>query len=64
MSRVSMSIEAIYSDPHINWRHIDGPLMTWAGQMHWLTWKERFLLWLGRITIHDIARSRFTGYRR
>lgn len=34
--------------PHINSRHIDGPLLSFRdGQMHWLTLWERFLLALG-----------------
>lgn len=34
--------------PHINRRHIDGPLLTFSdGQMHWLTWRERFQVWWG-----------------
>lgn len=38
----------ISSRPHINRRHIDGPLLTFRdGQMHWLTMWERILLALG-----------------
>lgn len=36
------------SQPYINRRHIDGPLLYMRnGQMHWLTPWERVLLWLG-----------------
>lgn len=36
--------------PHINRRHVDGPLLIFRdGQMHWLTLGERLLLALGLI---------------
>lgn len=39
---------AISSRPHINRRHIDGPLLSFRdGQLHWLTLWERLLLVLG-----------------
>ena len=35
--------------PKIQWNHIDGPLLNFRnGEMHWLTWRERFLCWIGR----------------
>lgn len=37
-----------YRSPHINTTHIDGPLLIFSdGQCHWLTFRERILLWLG-----------------
>ena len=34
--------------PEIQEDHIDGPLLHFRdGQLHWLTYWERFLLWLG-----------------
>ncbi len=34
--------------PSIRWNHIDGPLLTFRnGEMHWLTWRERFRCWMG-----------------
>lgn len=56
---VSIPREALTAKPHINWKHIDGPLMTWAGQMHWLTWRQRFALWLGRATIQTVAEGQW-----
>jgi len=41
---VSVPKEAIASGPSVNWKHVDGPLMTWAGHLHWLTWGERMNL--------------------
>lgn len=36
--------------PVLQRRHIDGPCVVFSdGQMHWLTWRERLLLMLGRI---------------
>ena len=46
---------ALFASPHVSWRHIDGPLMTWAGHLHWLTWCERIALCFGRVTIDEIA---------
>jgi hypothetical protein len=43
------------SQPCINWKHIDGPLLyTSDGQLHWLTWRERLRLSFGFADIHDI----------
>ena len=53
----SMPIEALYARPHINFRHIDGPMLMWAGNIHWLTWRERIALWLGRTDADRIARQ-------
>lgn len=61
---VSVPISAITEGPHIQWNHIDGPLMTWAGRMHWLTWRERFWLWAGRRTIDEVANARFPNLAR
>lgn len=34
--------------PYIKAKHIDGPLLVYRdGQMHWLTWRERFRFWMG-----------------
>jgi hypothetical protein len=43
-------------------RHIDGPLMTWAGQLHWLTWRERLALWLGLTSVDVLAARHWPGY--
>lgn len=45
----------VSAQPHINWSHIDGPLLICSnGLLHWLTWRERLRLWLGWADIHDI----------
>jgi hypothetical protein len=42
---------------HVNWKHIDGPLMRLPdGQLKWLTLRERFMHWIGRWSLEDIAR--------
>lgn len=61
---VGVPRDALDDAPHITWRHVDGPLMTWAGRMHWLTWQERFLLWIGRETPESIAAKRFPAFKR
>lgn len=52
---VGMSIEAWDEPAHVQWNHIDGPLLTWRGGLHWLTWRERFAIWRGRATPQSIA---------
>lgn len=45
----------ISSQPSINWKHIDGPLLYCSdGRPHWLTWLERIKLLLRLIDIHDL----------
>lgn len=46
------------SQPSINVKHIDGPLLfARNGEMHWLTLWERFLLWRGRVSAHSLERK-------
>ncbi len=56
-------VDALHDEPHINWRHVDGPLMSWAGRLHWLTRTERLRMWLGLETPRTIAARRFNGFR-
>lgn len=43
------------SDPSINWKHIDGPLLyTSQGRLHWLTWWERIQMHFGWTTIDKL----------
>jgi hypothetical protein len=58
-SGAGVPISAILAEPEVTWNHIDGPLMHWAGQMHWLTFRERISLFFGRTTVSEIARRRF-----
>jgi hypothetical protein len=51
--------DALSARPHINWKHADGPFMTWAGRGYWLTWGERFMLFTGMTTPEVIAFQRF-----
>ena len=57
MSETAVSVprKAITNGPSVQWNHIDGPLMTWAGQLHWLTWKERMMIDLGVTTVDLVA---------
>jgi hypothetical protein len=59
MSEVSMPREALLAPPRINWNHIDGPLLMWGGQMHWLTVRERAALFFRITTLKEIAQGRF-----
>lgn len=64
MVDVQVPISAITDGPSVQWNHIDGPLLSWAGLMHWLTWRERFAVWIGRKTIDDIAYARWPHLQR
>lgn len=52
-------VGAVADAPHVQWKHIDGPLMTWCGELHWLTWGERLRIALGFATVRDIACKRW-----
>lgn len=46
------------SEPSINWRHIDGPLLYRRdGQLHWLTLWERLRCWLGYDDANSLDRK-------
>jgi hypothetical protein len=51
--------EAVTSGPHVEWKHIDGPFMTWAGDCHWLTFGERLRVFFGLATVDAIASERW-----
>lgn len=53
---VSAPTEAFYKEPTIR-KHVDGPLLSWVGQLHWLTWCERFLVWCGYDTAESLAQK-------
>lgn len=38
-------------------KHIDGPILTWAGHIHWLSWKERFAIWAEWETAESLAQK-------
>jgi hypothetical protein len=43
--------------PEVQWDHIDGPLMRRAGgTLKWLTWRERFMHWIGAWSLEDISK--------
>jgi hypothetical protein len=45
--------------PSFVMKHIDGPMIVFRdGQMHWLTFGERFLVWIGCATPESIERKR------
>lgn len=56
---VQVPIEAVTSGPRVQWNHIDGPLLCWAASIHWLTWRERFAIWIGRRTVDEVACARW-----
>lgn len=47
------------SQPHIQWRHVDGPLLRYRdGQLHWLTLWERLRCKLGLDDARSIEEKR------
>ena len=56
---IRVPIGAITDGPSVQWDHIDGPLINWAGHMHWLTWGERLAVAVRYMTIEEIAQARF-----
>lgn len=59
---VGVPIEAITDGPRVQWNHIDGPLLSWAGHIHWLTWRERLAIWLRFRTVYEIAEKRWPHF--
>lgn len=55
---VSMPLSAWFAPPHVTWNHVDGPLLSWRGGIHWLTWHERLALKFRRTTLQEIATKR------
>lgn len=58
-AHTAVPVSAVTGGPHVNWKHVDGPLMTWAGHLHWLTLGERLRIWLGWTTVDDVACTRW-----
>lgn len=55
--QASVPYDALLAAPTVQWKHIDGPLLHWAGHMHWLTLGERLWLWLGWTTVEALAQE-------
>lgn len=44
--------------PHLTMHHVDGPLLTCRdGQLHWLSLRERFRVWLGWDNAESLERK-------
>lgn len=56
---ISVPERAVLAGPKVIWKHVDGPLMHWAGNMHWLTWSERLGLFLRRTTLDAVGSRRW-----
>jgi hypothetical protein len=61
---ISMPTEAFIEPPHVQWTHIDGPLMSWAGHLHWLTWRERLAIWLRLTSVEATAQKHWPQRRK
>lgn len=61
---VTVTCEAILAGPVVEWGHVDGPLMSWAGQMHWLTIWERVRISLRLSSVESVAKARFPHIER
>jgi len=51
--------KAITDGPSVNWRHIDGALLSWAGHLHWLTFHQKWAIRLGLSTVDETARKQW-----
>ena len=51
--------EAVLDGPFVNWKHVDGPLLIWATQIHWLTYTERFQIYWNIKTVEEVASKRW-----
>jgi hypothetical protein len=58
-AQIGVPLSAIMGGPHVTWKHVDGPLMTWAGELHWLTFRERLRIFFRRATVDQIACERW-----
>ena len=40
------------------YKHGEVPILRFSdGQIHWLTWKERFQVWIGKVNAGDLQRK-------
>ena len=56
---VITAVDAFRATPRIDWHDASGPAIVWVGNIHWLTWRERFALWRGKESIETIAMKRW-----
>jgi hypothetical protein len=56
---VSVRGAALAEPPVILWSHIDGPLLSWATHLHWLTWWERICVFFGGESAESLAQKRW-----
>jgi hypothetical protein len=61
---ISVPNKAIAAGPYVTWKHIDGPLMHWAGSLHWLTTRERLRIFFRLATVDQIACERWPHLQR
>lgn len=51
-------------EPYIDWLHPDGPLLTCRnGELHWLSYFERFKIRFGYLTIYDLEHKVMSPWR-
>ena len=50
---------AVLDGPWVQWKHCDGPCLHWAGNIDWLTWRERIAIFFGLKTVEEVARDRW-----
>lgn len=56
---ISVPEAAVAKGPDVTWGHIDGPLLHWAGNTHWLTFGERAKIWLRLSSVDHVACARW-----
>jgi hypothetical protein len=56
--RIQVPVQAILDGPSVT-RKVDGPLLVWACNIHFLTWRERLRIFLRLASIDKIGCERF-----
>lgn len=51
--------EAVLAGPDVTWSHVDGPLLHWAGNIHWLTIFEWVRIFVRISTVDEVACKRW-----
>jgi hypothetical protein len=44
LAGVGVPLSALMRGPEVQWLHIDGPYITWCGQIEWLKFRE--IIWI------------------
>lgn len=57
--KYGVPVQSSLDGPWVQWNHCDGPALHWAGNIDWLTWRERLAIFFGRKTVDEVACERW-----